>query len=151
MGRPKGSRNRKTILREAEQHVGSRYVDQVLDSLYVIESSMKHFFIRAEMAKETGQKAEIVDGYYERAAHLAALAAPYRHARLSAMKLAGDPNNPARFKDDATTDELRAEMMKRIAAMADAGIIDLTALPAPNGGVGNRPPRGADPSGLNGD
>jgi hypothetical protein len=105
---------------------------------------MKHFFIRAEMAKETGQKAEIVDAYYERAAHLAALAAPYRHARLSAMKLAGDPNNPVRFRDDAET-------MRRIAEMRDAGIIDLTALPPPNGGIGNRPPLGADPSGLNGD
>jgi hypothetical protein len=50
------------------------------------------------------------------------------------VKLAGDPNNPVRFKDDATADELRAEMMRRIAAMADAGIIDLTALPPPKGG-----------------
>jgi hypothetical protein len=79
------------------------------------------------------------------------LAAPYRHARLSAMKLAGDPNKPVRFKDDATAEELRAEMMRRIAEMRDAGVIDLTALPPPNGGIGNRPPRAADPSGLNGD
>ena len=27
------------------------------------------------------------------------------------MKLAGDPNNPVRFKDDATADELREEIM----------------------------------------
>jgi hypothetical protein len=67
------------------------------------------------------------------------------------VKLAGDPNNPVQFKDDATADELRAEMMKRIAAMRDAGLIDLTALPPPSGGIGNRPPHGADPSGLNGD
>jgi hypothetical protein len=67
------------------------------------------------------------------------------------VKVAGDPNNPAQFKDDATADELRAEMMGRIAAMRDAGLIDLTALPPPNGGVGNRSPRGVDPSGLNGD
>jgi hypothetical protein len=46
------------------------------------------------------------------AAHLAALVAPYRHARLSAMKLAGDPNNPVRIRDDASIEELRAEMMK---------------------------------------
>jgi hypothetical protein len=31
-----------------------------------------------------------------------------RHARLSAMKLAGDPNNPLRaIRDDITVDELR--------------------------------------------
>ncbi|GAH76710.1 unnamed protein product, partial [marine sediment metagenome] len=39
------------MLREAEQFVGSKYVDQVLDSLYVIETAMKHFFVRAEMGK----------------------------------------------------------------------------------------------------
>jgi hypothetical protein len=82
---------------------------------------------------------------------LAALTAPYRHARLSAVKLAGDPNNPVRFKDDATAEELRAEIMRRIAELRDAGIIDLTALPPPNGGIGNRPLHGVDPSGLNGD
>jgi hypothetical protein len=77
--------------------------------------------------------------------------APYRHARLSAVKLAGDPNNRLRVWDNATADELRAEMMRRIAEMRDAGVIDLTALPPPNGGIGNRPPHGVDPSGLNGD
>jgi hypothetical protein len=89
MGRPKGARNKRTLLREAEQHVGSKYVDQVLDSLYVLESSMGHFFIRAEMGKNAGRKQSEVDADYEKAAHLAALVAPYRHARLSAMKLAG--------------------------------------------------------------
>jgi hypothetical protein len=41
-----------------------------------------------------------VDEDYRQAAHLAALAAPYRHARLSAVKVASDPN-----KDDATADD----------------------------------------------
>jgi hypothetical protein len=41
------------------------------------------------------------------------------------MKLAGDPNNPVRFKDDATADKLRAEMMRRIAELSEAGVIDL--------------------------
>jgi hypothetical protein len=49
MGRAKGSRNKRTLLREAEQFVGSKYVDHVLDSLYVIEKAARHFFIRAEM------------------------------------------------------------------------------------------------------
>jgi hypothetical protein len=54
-----------------------------------------------------------------KAAHLAALVAPYRHARLSAVKLAGDPNNPLRIKDDATADELREEIMRRLAVLCD--------------------------------
>jgi hypothetical protein len=139
MGRPKGSRNKRTLLREAEQHVGSKYVDQVLDSLYVIESAMRHFFIRAEMAKNTNMKPEMIDAYYEKAAHMAALAAPYRHARLSAMKLAGDPNYSGRISDDATLEELRAETMKHLGILIEGGPIDLEALPAPNRGIANQP------------
>jgi hypothetical protein len=112
-----------------EQHVGSKYVDQVLDSLYVIETAMRHFFLRAEMGKKTGRGAEEVDEDYRQAAALAALVAPYRHARLSAVKLAGEPNNPVRFKDHATADELREEVMRRLGILAEAGVIDLKALP----------------------
>jgi hypothetical protein len=61
------------------------------------------------------------------------LAAPYRHARLSAVKLAGGQNNPARFKDDATADELREEILRRLTALQQAGVLDLEALPAPGG------------------
>ena len=112
MGRPKDARNKRTLLKEAEQRVGAKYVDRVLDSLYVIEMAMRHFFLRAEMGKNAGRKKEEVDEDYKQAAALASLVAPYRHARLSAVNLAGDPNNPVRFKDDATTDELRAEIMR---------------------------------------
>jgi hypothetical protein len=67
---------------------------------------------------------------------LAALAAPYRHARLSAMKLAGGTNNnPVRFKDDATADELREEIIRRLWVLHEAGVIDLKALPVPGGGI----------------
>ena len=52
---------------------------------------MHHFFMLAESRKEIGCKLEEVNQLYERAAHLAVLAAPYRHRRLSAVKLA-DPN-----------------------------------------------------------
>ena len=74
-----------------EQHVGAKYVDQVLDCLYVLECSMRHFFMRAELGKHSGaRKPHQVDEDYKQAAALAALAAPFRHARLSAVKLAGD-------------------------------------------------------------
>ena len=126
-----------TILKEAEQHVGSKYVDQVLDCLYVIETGMQHFFIRAEMGKSAGREAEEVDEDYKQAAALAALVAPYRHARLSATKILGDPNNPVHFRDDATADELRAEIMKRLEILTSAGLIDLKALPVPGGGIAN--------------
>jgi len=106
----------------------------VLDCLYVLESAMRHFYVRAEMRKQTNDKSDLIDADYEKAAHLAALVAPYRHARLSAVKLAGDPNNPVRFKDDASAAELRAELMKRLGILVSAGLIDPKALPVPDGG-----------------
>ena len=128
MGRPKGSRNKRTLLKEAEQYVGTRYADQVLDALYVIEKAMRHFFIRAEMGKNADRKYEQVDEDYKQAAALAALAAPYRHPKLSAVKLAGDPNNPLRIRDDATADEVRAEIMRHIGILVQGGILDLEEL-----------------------
>jgi hypothetical protein len=67
------------------------------------------------------------------------------------MKLAGDPNNPVRFNDNATADELRAEIMKRLRILVSAGLIDLKALPAPKGGIANQPIPGVDRSGINGE
>ena len=122
-----------------------------LDSLYVIETAMQHFFLRAEMGKNAGRKKEEVDEDYKQAAHLAALAAPYRHARLSAMKLAGGTNNPVRFKNDATADELREEIIQRLGVLHEAGVIDLKALPVPGGGTANQGAPGVDQSRLNGE
>ena len=112
---------------------------------------MRHFYVRAEMGKNAGREEALVDQDYKDAATLAALAAPYRHARLSAMKLAGDPEHPARFKDDATADELRAELMKRLEILTSAGLIDLQALPAASDGIVKRPKRSADHAGINGE
>jgi hypothetical protein len=47
------------------------------------------------------------------------------------VKLAGDPNNPVHFKDDATADELRAEINRRLTVLQKAGIIELQPLQAP--------------------
>jgi hypothetical protein len=138
VGRPKGAKNRRTLLREAEEALGrGRDPNEIVDMLHVIEEAATHFFIRAELGKNAGRKAEEVDRDYNQAAHLAALAAPYRHPRLSAVKLAGEPNNSARFKDDATADELRAEIMDKLAILREAGVIDLDALPPPKRGIAN--------------
>jgi hypothetical protein len=67
------------------------------------------------------------------------------------VKLAGDPNNPVRFKDDATADELREEVMRRLGILAEAGVIDLKALPVPDGGIANQGPPSVDQSGVNGE
>jgi hypothetical protein len=54
MGRPKGAKNKRTLLREAEEEVDlAKATGEVpLDCIYVIEKAMQHFFIRAEMGEE---------------------------------------------------------------------------------------------------
>jgi hypothetical protein len=47
------------------------------------------------------------------------------------VKLAGDPNSAAHFKDDATADELRAEINRRLTVLQEAGILELKPLQAP--------------------
>ena len=124
---------------------------EFLDSLHVMEVGMRHFFAKAMHAKANKGKPETIDANMLQAVSIAEKIAPYKHARLSAVKLAGDPNNPARFKDDATADELRAELMKRLQILTSAGLIDLQALPAPSDGIVKRPKRSVDQSGINGE
>jgi hypothetical protein len=133
-GRKKGSRNLKTLWKEAEKLVGTNSVAQALDPLDVIETIMRYFYSLADARKESGGTIGEVIGYYKEAARLAALAAPYRHGRLSAIKLLGDPNaGLGGFKADATLEELRVELGKRVLAMAHSGLIDIdpAALPQP--------------------
>ena len=115
MGRPKGSKNRSTILREAQEAMVARgllgHEQDFLDSLAVMEEGMRALLVRAMAAKQTKQPDKVIDAAMIQAVQIAEKVAPYRHARLSAVRLAGDPNNPLRFKDDATADELREEIM----------------------------------------
>jgi hypothetical protein len=41
------------------------------------------------------------------------------------MKVAGDPSNPMHFKDDATAEELREEIERRLNILLEAGILKL--------------------------
>ncbi len=112
---------------------------------------MRHFFAKAMHAKANKGKPETIDANMLQAVSIAEKIAPYRHARLSATKILGDPNNPVHFKDDATADELRAELMKRIAILQDAGLIDLQCVAGPHGGIANQPIPGVDQSRINGE
>ena len=93
---------------------------------------MQHFYVRAEMGKNAARNQSEVDADYEKAA----LVAPYRHTRLSTMKLAGDANNPVRLSEDVSIEELRAQVMKHLTALAP--VLHLEPLLAPAGGIANR-------------
>jgi hypothetical protein len=103
-----------------------------LDSLAVMEEGMRHFYVRAMAAKQTKQPDKVIDAAMIQAVQIAEKVAPYRHARLSAVKLAGDPNNPMRVWDDASADELGEEIMRHIRILVDGGVLSLEALLAPS-------------------
>jgi hypothetical protein len=50
---------------------------------------------------------------------------------LSAVKLAGNGDALVGSQEDATVEELREELAKRIVIMRDSGLVDLEALPPP--------------------
>jgi hypothetical protein len=59
---------------------------QVVDPLHVIETVMRYFFMLAQTGREANAPLEEVRKCFRQAAQLAALAAPYRHPRLSAPR-----------------------------------------------------------------
>ena len=77
-----------------------------LDSLGVMEETMRHFYLKAMIEKSAGEHADwkAVDAAMIQAASIARDVAAYRHAKLSAVRLAGEiKQGPA---DGATLDEL---------------------------------------------
>ena len=149
MARPKGSKNRRTVLREAEKAMSKS--EEFVDSMHVLEYTMRHFCARALLLKQINGKSEQIDANLKEAAAIAEMIVPYRHPRLKAITLAGDPNSQLRIRDDASADEIRAEIMKRLRILVSAGLIDLKALPVPDGGIANQSIPGVDPSGINGE
>jgi hypothetical protein len=152
MPRPKGSRNRKTVAREAAEEallkraevsksapIPDRQMLLSLDGLAVIEETMRHFYFKAKVEESLGERANIqtVDDMMEKAARWAKEVINFRHARLSAIKLAGDPNNPLRtIRDNVTAEELRAEL---IANMEKLGLF-VTTEPPLTRALGIQPP-----------
>jgi hypothetical protein len=121
MPRAKGSKNRKTLERETAKRVAAAHAELVknappldfsmpLDSLDVMEQAMRHHYFRAKIEERLGDGADLrrVDDAYRQAVCVAEKLARYRHAQLSAIKLAGDIN--AKKYDHLTLDELVAKV-----------------------------------------
>ena len=86
-----------------------------------------------EMVQGRKAKAPVADVQkcFNRALHAASLAAPYRHARLSAVKHLEQADSIDGISANATPEELRAEIAKRVRQLIDKGYVDLEALPPP--------------------
>ena len=132
-GRPRGSKNANTARQELERLAGDSALGQGIDPLYILEAIAAYFYSIAEAMRRTPDATlSEIAAYFEKAARVAGMAAPYRHGKLSMIKLAGHPNiGVGPFKADATLEELKAELGKRVLAMAEAGLIDVASLPQP--------------------
>ena len=126
-GRKTGSKNRKTVERERAKKIAALGAEvwknappidfkAPLDSLEIMEGVMRHFYFRGLIEQRMGDEADWnrVDALMLRTLAAAEKVARYRHAQLSAVRLAGDIN--AGNNDDVTLDELlatiKSEMVK---------------------------------------
>src|SRR5271169_1478092 len=139
MGRPKGSKNKRTIIREtlAKGSLLGEEAMAAVKAMAVVEQTMMHFYMRAMQEKARGAKADEkrIDADLREASAWATKMLPYHRARLMAIKLAGDPNDPMRrIRDDITAEELRAKILSE---MRRLGLFDdlaaMSAVSAPEG------------------
>ena len=93
--------------------------------------NLVNFYSLAQTGRKSNAPLDEVRKCFREAAQLAALAAPYRHARLSAVKHIDNAEILEGVRADATAEELPAELAKWIAQLRDKGYIDLEALPPP--------------------
>jgi hypothetical protein len=103
----------------------------MVDPLHVIESVMRYFFGLAQSGHKANAPLDEVRKCFREAAQLAALAAPYRHARLSAVKHIEQGDTIDGIGPNATVEELRAAITKRVAMLVHKSYVNLDALPPP--------------------
>jgi hypothetical protein len=85
--------------------------------------------LRALSLKGLKKPDDQIDAAMMQALAAAEKVAPYRHPKLGAVKLAGDPSNRLRMMDNATAEELKAEIMRHLRILAP--VLDLEALIEP--------------------
>ena len=102
------------------------------DPLDVLEQAMRYYYGLGVQAIANKVPVEMVQKCFDKAVHAAIAAAPYRHARLSAVKhIDSGVETVDGVRSDAPLEELRFEIAKRVAILRDKGIVDLDALPPP--------------------
>lgn len=148
MSRPKGSKNKRTLLREAARDLAKKRTSVLattelpdlkasIDSLDVLEEVMRHFYIKAQVEKTLGDQTDwkAVDNALLQAAHAAEKVAAFKHAKLSSVRLAGDLN--VRSTDGATLDQLLERIKTELGKLGP--IIDMEVARDPEG-IENRLP-----------
>jgi hypothetical protein len=103
-----------------------------------MEHIMEYFFFRTKGMRAVGNH-DKAERYYLRALTAAEKIAPYKYARLSAVKVMGDPNAARDAEDGASLEELKAMVefhLERVAPVLDLKVIPMNS--GHEGGIANR-------------
>jgi hypothetical protein len=104
-------------------------VVDVADPLELIEQVMRYFYGLGVHGAKSKAPVDEVQKCFQKALYAASLAAPYRHVRLSAVKHIDQADTIDGISANATPEELRAEIAKRVVLLWEKGYVDLKALP----------------------
>jgi hypothetical protein len=106
----------------------AKEVDTVfaLEAMAVLQETMGHFYYKAKVLKTLGADAPFdqIDDLLEKAARWAKELVVFKHARISAMRLAVDPNAPT-LPEKMSLEELRESIMDDFKRLQDAGVLTL--------------------------
>ena len=142
MPRARDSKNRQTVERETAKKIAAARAELVknappldfsmpLDSLGMMAHVVRRFYFRAKIAERLGDRVERrrANAAFMQAVRPAEKVVRYRHAQLSAIKLAGDIN--AKVTDSASLDELLVKIKDELRKLGP--LIDLKAILEPEG------------------
>ena len=92
---------------------------------------MRYFYAIGLHGAKSKAPVDEVQKCFNRALHAASIAAAYRHPKLSAVKHLEKTHSIDGISANASVEELRAEIAKRVALLRDKGYLNLDALPPP--------------------
>jgi len=128
MGRPLGSKNKRTLLMEQRIRERGLVAATPIDSLKIMDDCMGFFFRRFLAIRARAKIAddeEVCDAARD-AFVIAEKMAPYQHPRMATMKIAHDPNAD-RSLDRLSKEELRQQIERDL---EELGVFLTTERPA---------------------
>jgi hypothetical protein len=113
------------------QYAVEREIDRSisLDSLAILRETLAHFYWRArilETMREEGDY-DLLDRAWAEVGKWAKEVAQFEHAKIQAVRLAGDPNTI--LPQDMTLDQLRESIIVDLERLRDAGVLNFPRLP----------------------
>jgi hypothetical protein len=95
----------------------------------ILEEVMRHFYLKARILEGMGTEGDFheVDKAWAETGGWAKEVAQFHHAKIQAIRLAGDHNAPV-LPEHMTLDQLRESIMADLEGLRDTGALDLPRL-----------------------